>query len=165
MKNIFLVRHAKSSWESIDLQDIDRPLLPKGIKRTQLVIDYLQQKKINADLIISSPAVRAQETAILIAQGIAYDPEKIVINRDIYFGDTDSFFEALYQTDDCYNNVFIFGHNPTITIFSNYFLKSKLDNLPTTGVVNIAFKTNKWTDIPNCKWEEGFVITPRMLKK
>ena len=64
MKRLYLVRHAKSSWEEPGGSDIDRPLLEKGIKRTQKVICFLKDHGVKIDLMISSPAVRAFQTAI-----------------------------------------------------------------------------------------------------
>lgn len=163
MKRIFVIRHAKSSWEFPELEDIERPLILKGEKRTKKIIDYLLHKKVTPHLIISSPAVRAFETAKIIATGLGYDVDKIRQEKDIYFGDTESYFETLYQIDDELNDVFIVGHNPTITSFANYFLQQKTDYLPTSGVACIQFKTDKWSEISNCKWTEEFLITPKML--
>ena len=164
MKNLYLIRHAKSSWDHPGLKDIDRPLLQKGIKRTSKISAFLNREKATADLIISSPATRAYDTAKLIASGLGYAIEKIKIEKDIYFGDTESFFNAIYQVDNEINNLFIFGHNPTITQFANYFLHNKIDYLPTSGLANISFDTTNWTEIPKCKWEEKCVIFPKLLK-
>jgi len=66
MKSVYIVRHAKSSWEDITLSDHDRPLLPVGINRTRKIAEYLKKKKIRPDIILSSSAVRALKTLIIL---------------------------------------------------------------------------------------------------
>lgn len=165
MKKLYLVRHAKSSWEFPELSDIDRPLIEKGIKRTKRIAKYFNENNVRADLIISSPAVRAMETAKFIANALNYPENNIQVERAIYFGESDSFFDVLYALPEHKNEVMIFGHNPVITQFANYFLSKKLDYLPTSGVVCINFKTEDWISVPKCEWEVEFVIYPKMLKK
>ncbi|HQQ12358.1 MAG TPA: histidine phosphatase family protein, partial [Bacteroidales bacterium] len=70
MKTLYIVRHAKSSWDFPEVSDHDRPLLEKGKKRTRKIIDFLQKKKVKPDLIISSSALRARETAGYLAVGL-----------------------------------------------------------------------------------------------
>ena len=165
MKKLFVIRHAKSSWDLPELDDIERPLLPKGMKRTQRIVDYLNIRKIEFDVFISSPAVRAYETAKIIAEGTGYNTNKIHIDKNIYFGNSESYFNAIYELDEHIDKVVIFGHNPTITQFANYFLNDKIDYLPTSGVVGVEFLTNNWNSIPNCKWSPIEKVYPKMLKK
>ncbi len=77
MKTLYIVRHAKSSWDHPGLGDDQRPLLEKGKKRTKYVVDYFLENNINPDLIISSHAVRAFETAKIIATSLDYPENKI----------------------------------------------------------------------------------------
>ncbi len=165
MKKLYLVRHAKSSWEFPGLSDIERPLIEKGIKRTKRIAKYFKENNVTTDLIISSPAARAMETAKFIANTLGYPEKNIQVERAIYFGESDRFFDIIYALPEQKKEIMIFGHNPVITQFANYFLEKKLDYLPTSGVVCINFKTGDWVSIPKCEWEIDFVIYPKMLKK
>ena len=164
MKTIYIVRHAKSSWDFPHLSDRERPLLQKGKKRTLLINKYLTKNKIAVDLIISSNAVRAYETAKLIARAIGYPSESIRIDRMVYHTNTDRLYEQFFELPNDINSAMIVGHNPTFTDFANNFLSKKLDWLPTSGVVCINFETDKWEDISISKYKPVFVIYPRMLK-
>jgi phosphohistidine phosphatase len=164
MKRLYLVRHAKSSWEEPGGSDMDRPLLEKGIKRTGKVIDYLNEKGVKIDLIISSPAERAIQTAILIAHGIGYPEDKIRIERKIYDGYYDRILDLIYALPNDLNSVMIFGHNPTISHLANLFLHPGIELLPTTGTVCISFETDKWESIPSVEPVSEFVVFPKMLK-
>jgi len=162
MKTLFIVRHAKSSWE-YNVPDDERPLLQKGIKRTNKIAAYLLQKNIKPDLIISSHAVRALDTAKIIAEAIGYPEEKISISPQVYHGGTDQLYDELFNLSDDIQSVMLFGHNPTFTSFANHFLDRKIEWLPTSAVVSIIFKTDTWVKIPMCKRSTNFVITPREL--
>ena len=142
---------------------MDRPLLEKGIKRTLKVIHFLKERAIMIDLMISSPAVRALQTAILVAKGIGYPEEKILVERKIYDGYYDRILDLIYATDDEVNSLMIFGHNPTITQLANLFLSPGIDLLPTTGTICISFNTKKWEFIPSVEPINEFIVFPKML--
>src|SRR5512140_2766322 len=149
MKRLYRVRHAKSSWEEPGGSDMDRPLLEKGISRTKKVIRFLNEKQVRIDQIISSPATRALQTAILVARGIGYPEEKIRVERKIYDGYYDRILDLIYATQNEINSLMIFGHNPSITHLANLFLHPGIDLLPTTGTICISFDTGKWESIPS----------------
>jgi phosphohistidine phosphatase len=163
MKKLYLVRHAKSSWEEPGESDLDRPLMEKGIKRTLKLNRFLNDHSVQIDLMISSPAERAFQTAILIANGIGYPEDKIVIERKIYDGYYDRILDLIYATSSAVNSIMIIGHNPTITHLANLFLHPGVDLLPTAGTVCISYATEKWEAIPSVEPVSEFVIFPKML--
>ena len=163
MKTIYVVRHAKSSWDAIDLPDEKRPLLAKGKQRTKKVIEYLKENHILVDQIMSSHAVRAYETAKLLAHGLKYPVEKIIINSQIYHADGEGILNQLYDLPDRIGSVMIVGHNPSLTDFINLFLKSPVENLPTSGVVSFSFDTDNWEKIPLASRKTNFILFPKEL--
>jgi phosphohistidine phosphatase len=165
MKTLYIVRHAKSSWDQAGLADHERPILEKGVNRTKLVSNFLVENNYNVDLIISSHAIRARQTASIIADALNYPEDNIQISPTIYHGDIDNLFNQLYELPDDVNSVMLFGHNPTFTTFANYFLSNKLDWLPTSAIVCVEFYTEKWEDFINARKSPKFVITPRLLKE
>ena len=62
MKNIYFLRHAKSSWDDFALKDFDRPLSTRGIQDADLMGNYFRSKKIKLDIVFSSPSKRTRET-------------------------------------------------------------------------------------------------------
>jgi len=163
MKTLYLVRHAKSSWETPGQSDTDRELVPKGIKKTKKVVSYLLNRKTSVDLMISSQAVRAYETAKIVAAGLNYPVDKIKIDRKIYDGYYDRILDLIYATSNEVNSLMIFGHNPTITQLANLFLHPGLEDMPTSAVVCITFNTEKWEQIPSAEAKQEFVVFPKML--
>jgi len=165
MKTIYVVRHAKSSWDFPQLSDHERPLISKGIKRTKLISEYLVKNNITVDLVVASHATRALETAKLISRAIGYPSDNIRIERMIYHADADQIFDQFYDIPDGVDSIMIVGHNPTFTNFANLFLSEKVDWLPTSGLVCINFDTDDWLKLPEASSSVKFMITPRMLKE
>lgn len=163
MKTLYIVRHAKSSWKFPELSDEERPLLEKGKKRTRKIIDFLQKKEVQPDLIISSHAERALETARIIAHGLNYPADDIHISRQVYHANADKLYDQFFDLRDSVNSLMIVGHNPSLTNFANFFLEDKIEWLPTSGVVSIHFDTTSWVELPMASWKSNFVIFPRDL--
>lgn len=163
MKTIYIVRHAKSSWNMVDIPDEQRPLLEKGKKRTKKVIDYFHEKQVRVDYIISSHAVRALETARLLAIGLKYPVEQIKIDSHIYYTNGDGLMNLFYDLPDRFNSVMIVGHNPSMTDFINLFLEPPVENLPTSGVVCFSFETDDWAKVPVAKRKTNFILFPKEI--
>jgi len=163
MKTLYIIRHAKSSWENPGLADDERPLIQKGVKRTLKIARYLKDKHIKADLLISSHAIRAHDTAKIIAGFIGISEDKIVISSKLYHGSADHIYNELFGLPDSIDSVMIFGHNPTFTSFANHFLDEKIDWLPTSAVVSISFDTSRWDNIPLAGKTINFVVYPKSL--
>jgi phosphohistidine phosphatase len=163
MKTLYLVRHAKSSWKNPDIPDYERPLLEKGKKRTKKIIDYLHANEIHTKYVISSPAVRAYETAIYIANALNYPVEKIQLAPKLYYGGIDHILEIISRVSNNYNSLMMVGHNPSITNLTNEFIEPKIDYLPTSGMVCFDFDTDTWTRIGTAENRLRFIIYPKLL--
>ena len=145
MKKLYIIRHAKSSWKDFTLDDFDRPLNKRGKLNTPYMGKKLKQNNILPDMIISSPALRAKLTAKSIAKEINYT-KKIVFNEDIYEASVGILEQILIQLDDTNNIVFLFGHNPSLNMFTQSYVDFD-ENIPTCGIVEIEFNCTKWKDI------------------
>jgi phosphohistidine phosphatase len=163
MKTLYIVRHAKSSWDFPDLPDLDRPIIEKGIYNTKKIAAELNDKKVVVDHIISSHAKRARETAKIIAAGINYPIEKIEVSKNIYELTDDDILDLIYGVDDDMISLMIIGHNPTFTQLANRFLDEQIELLPTSGIVSLNFDTNSWLEILKSKHKTNFILFPKQL--
>ncbi|GAB4327044.1 MAG: phosphohistidine phosphatase SixA [Bacteroidales bacterium] len=163
MKTIYLVRHAKSSWEQPGLPDIQRPLLEKGKKKTRFVIDFLKRSHIRPDLIISSHAVRARETAKLLAMGMDYPQDEIMISQNIYYDSADQFYHLFYDLNEDVTSVMIVGHNPAITAFVNLISDREIEMMPTSAIAAVRLDISDWTLIGGARGKLIFYETPGSL--
>ncbi len=166
MRTLYIVRHAKSSWDDFRVDDHDRDLLPVGRERTKKIARWLKKKKQIPELIICSSAVRAKKTAKIIAKGLSFPLDKMSIDPDFYHGGPDEILEKLYTLPNELNKVMIVGHNMTFNDLANSFLdwEHQIENLPTSGVVCVKINTGKWEEIASAKSELDFMIFPKMLK-
>jgi phosphohistidine phosphatase len=163
-KTLYIVRHAKSSWDDPFLPDHERPLAPKGVKKTLKIAGFLKSNISCPELFLSSTAVRAKQTAGILASELGYPEGKIKYTKNLYHAGEDDIFNELYSLPDNIHSVMIFGHNPGFTYFVNLFLNPTIDNLPTSGTVSISFSTEKWHKINSAKFHVNFVVFPKMLK-
>jgi phosphohistidine phosphatase len=162
MKTLYLARHAKSSWKHPELSDIERPLNKRGKRDAPNIGDLLREKSVKPDLIISSPAVRARKTAMVIAELIDYSKGKILIDDSIYESSSTELINTIKGFDDKYKSVMMFGHNPGFTMVNNYLSDSFIDNIPTCGVVGIHFKSS-WKNINADSGKTFFFIYPKLF--
>ncbi|NTW25085.1 MAG: hypothetical protein HGA37_10315 [Lentimicrobium sp.] len=164
MKIVYLMRHAKSSWKHAELNDLDRPLLEKGLKRTRLIIEHLQKNNAVIEVVITSHAIRASETARLMAHAFNVDDHNFRIEKGVYMADASSLMDQFYDLPQKVSHVLMVGHNPSITSFANTFLKDKIEYLPTSGLVAISFDTDKWEELPLARFKTEFMIFPKMFQ-
>lgn len=161
MKNLILIRHAKSSWQA-PLQDIDRPLDQRGMKDAHLVSLNIHDFIPKTYLLWSSVAKRAVDTARIFAQNILYPIQDIVYKEDLYTFDEKHLEKCIKSCDNTIDSLIIFGHNPAITNFVNKFGTVLIDNVPTCGFVSLQFDTDYWEKIEKAKTKK--IIVPKDLK-
>ncbi len=145
-KILFLVRHAKSSWDEAGLDDRQRPLNERGKEEAPRMGKHLAGYEIKPELITSSPAVRALKTAEKIAKELGFKKSDVAVNEEIYTFDGGSLTDVIKELDDKHDRVMLVGHNPAITALANEISDAGIDNIPTCGVVIIEFDTGKWKD-------------------
>jgi phosphohistidine phosphatase len=164
MKTLYIVRHAKSSWKFIDLQDIDRPLKRKGTQDAFLIAEKLSEQKIAPQHVLSSPAVRAYETAKIFCNALSFNKENVEINSSIYNAAVEELQTILLNIDNKLNSVMLFGHDPGLTNFVAYLTKQSYEKIPTSGVVSIQFEVDSWNKISEHSGKIDFLIYPKMFE-
>ncbi len=162
MKRLYLVRHAKSSWKDTTLDDFERPLNKRGLNDASFMGSILNTKKLSADIIFSSPAMRAKQTAKLINEQFT-SPLKITYDENIYEATLDSLEDIVRNIDNQYESVFLFGHNPNFNMFVERYLDIN-ENIPTCGVVGIEFDIDNWDEINPKKGNLLFFEYPKLYK-
>lgn len=157
MKTLYLIRHAKSSWDDLDQSDFDRPLNERGKRDAPRMGKRLKEKEIHPDLILSSPAKRAWSTGKRIAEILAYPKKNIKTVRELYHADEEAILEIVQKISDKYDAVILIGHNPGLTDFVSTLSEEEtnIDNIPTCGVVAFQFKDESWEKI---KWGTGKMV-------
>ena len=161
MKNLILIRHAKSSWESA-VHDKDRALTTKGIKDAHSVSSHIADYLPKTYIIWTSGARRAIDTALIFAQNISYPIESIVYKDDLYTFEEKKLEKIIKSCSAIFDSIILFGHNGAITDFVNKFGDFYIDNVPTSGFVSLKFDTDDWNEIKKGKTEK--IIFPKDLR-
>jgi len=164
MKTLLLMRHAESSRDMPGQNDLNRPLTAKGISMTNKVIGFLREQECIPDLIITSPAVRALETARLVAEGMGLAPARMQVNRTIYEADHNDLEELFYDISPSTDTLLLVGHNPGLTDFVNLFLDVPVGSLPTSGLVCLGSDIKEWDRIMEKKAKLHFIFFPELMK-
>jgi len=111
-RTLYLLRHAKSSWDSPAAGDFDRPLASRGEKAARLMGDWMRAQGIQPGCILSSPARRAQQTAEIVAAQLALPLDTITYDEHIYMADSDTLLGLLNELPDEQTSIMLVGHNP-----------------------------------------------------
>lgn len=150
MKNLILVRHAKSNW-NVPLQDIDRSISPRGINNAHLIALKSVPILPKSYIVWSSAAKRTKETAYIFAQYLAVPIEVIQFSNDLYTFDDKELLQIIKKCKNEHNNLILFGHNEAITNFVNKFGDLYIDNVPTSGLVHLQFDCDDWENLSKGK--------------
>jgi phosphohistidine phosphatase len=113
VKTLFLLRHAKSSWDEPDLADKDRPLATRGERAARRMAEHMRAHRIRPALVLCSPAVRARATLDLVAAGLG-SKTKIHIDDRIYGADAADLLAIVRSTPESVPSLLLVGHNPTM---------------------------------------------------
>lgn len=146
MKTLLIVRHAKSSWDSADISDIDRPLNDRGKRDAPVMAQRLIKAGVVIDRFVSSPAKRARSTAEHFAHAYDRKSKEILQVPDLYHADIPLFKQVVAGLDDDDDTVAIFSHNPGITAFANALTDIRLDNMPTCAIFAVRNEVAHWKD-------------------
>ena len=164
MRSLMIIRHAKSSWKDSSLDDFDRPLNKRGKNDAPEMGQRLKKLGYFPDLMITSPARRALDTCMIIAGKLGYPPDEVQQDERLYLAGSGEILDVLREVDDLWLNVAIFGHNPGLTSFANRLTGSRIDNIPTCGIVSVALDISSWSDLEFGTGEKRFFDFPKNRK-
>lgn len=145
MKTLLILRHAKSSWDDPDCDDHDRPLNPRGLRTAPLVGQLIRDENIVPELIVSSTAKRARETAHIVGENCGYQ-SAVELNPNLYPTSAPSCLNVLADIDDRYDSVLLVGHNPGLEHLAEHF-SGHYERLPTAALVQFSLDVENWSDL------------------
>lgn len=145
VKTLLVLRHAKSSWKEADLADHDRPLNKRGKHNAPRMGRLLRELDLVPDLIISSTAKRAWDTAEAVADQCGCENE-VVLNEDLYSFESGAYLEALRDLPDAYSRVMVVGHNPGLEELVD-LLTGESVGLPTAALAQVTLPIHSWQEL------------------
>lgn len=160
MKNLYLIRHAKSE-HTAGQNDIDRALNERGQKDAPMMAKRLKDRAVNLDAIISSPANRALSTAKFFANTFLIPEEDIIIKSELYLPEPVHFFKVIQDINDKYDSIAIFSHNNGITEFASLLGVAGIDHMPTCSIFAVSAFIDSWKDFRLSEKEFKFFDSPK----
>ena len=136
MKNLYLLRHAKSSWDDFALKDFDRPLSTRGIQDAELMGNYFKSKRKGLDLILSSPSKRTKET---LEHFFNKTSQNIIFNETIYHSSEQNIYSVIKDVEKSISSLMIVGHNPSMHEFSESFSGQFIEKFSTCSLASFEF--------------------------
>lgn len=159
MKTLFVLRHAKSSWDDTDLADFDRPLNPRGLNAARFIGQLIFERNLQPQIIISSPAKRAKQTAILVKE-IAEIKTPVIFDERIYEASSLSLFNLVCGFNDKYESVLLIGHNPGLEDLVRV-LTRQIVVMPTAALSKINLGIESWSKVSVGGGTLEFIIRPK----
>lgn len=149
MKTLFVLRHAKSSWDYPNLSDFERPLNERGKKTAPFMGELMLDKNLVPDIILSSPAERAKQTILRVAEAAQFDTE-IQFNERIYESSPHNLLYIISEIEDQYNTAMLVGHNPGFEGIVR-ILSGEYRRMPTASLAVLDLDLENWSDTkPDC---------------
>jgi phosphohistidine phosphatase len=143
MKELLILRHAKSSWKNSELADHDRPLNKRGKREALHIGKVLQKEDLVPDLVLSSTAVRARDTVQAVIQECSFDGE-VDYSRELYQADVDVIIDLLTRLDENVNRVLVIGHNPELEELLQLLTRS-YEPLGTATLARVRLPVASWS--------------------
>lgn len=145
MKTLLLMRHAKSSWKQAGLSDWERPLNKRGKSDAPRMGELLWEEDLVPELIISSDALRARQTAEAVADAAGYEGE-VTYLADLYHGTHAEYVGALASVPDEQDVVMIIGHNPDLQDVLE-MLSGQMESMPTGAIAHLKLSIERWSEL------------------
>ena len=159
------MRHAKSSWENENINDMDRPLNARGDRDAPFMGQIMLQKGVLPEEIISSPAERTLATLRHICPVINVPFQRVKVNPSLYAASPSEMLILIKEINENVQSALLLGHNPGLTDLSNYLSGYPIDNIPTCGIVELFFNRKSWQEIELGSCQMGFFEYPKKYFK
>lgn len=161
MKTLYLLRHAKSSWKDPGLQDFDRPLNGRGREAAPLVGRLIRKRKLRVELLLSSPAARARQTAALVKESAGLTADLFYDER-IYEADAARLLDVVTQASESADALMLVGHNPGMEELLT-FLTGEERRMQTAALACVALDVEKWSKVRAQAGRLEWLVRPKEL--
>lgn len=149
MKTLYIVRHAKAAELILGITDFDRPLTHHGREQAKNAAKFIKSQNIPIDSIISSPALRAQDTAKIIASEYKFPKKQIQLIESMYQTTPEGLIDLIETMDNDVNHLMLVGHNPPISELAQRLCKDIKSSLKPGSVVILQNHLTSWDQICN----------------
>lgn len=144
IKELLIIRHAKSSWSEPGCDDWQRPLAPRGERAAPLMGQRIAQRGWLPERLVSSTALRAQQTGQLLAEAMGLGQQQICLDERIYTAGPQEWLKVIRDQPDEFQRVALIGHNPAIEQLARQLFALQAQKVPTAAVIYARFTIASW---------------------
>jgi phosphohistidine phosphatase len=155
---LYLLRHGIAEDGYPGLADFDRALTREGRVELARIARGLHRLKIAPDAILSSPLVRARQTAEIVAPALGR--EVGIVDRLASGADWEDFLNLLAQWNTA-SSLMLVGHEPDFSRAAALLVGAPEGSivLKKAGLIRIDLQEAPWAGRGHLRW----VLTPRHL--
>jgi phosphohistidine phosphatase len=162
VKTVWLLRHAKSSWDDPALADHDRPLSSRGRKASKRIRRWADENDVRPQLVLCSTALRARDTLERVLPGLGRP--NVRVEGGIYHTSAEGLLERMRRVPSDVDRLMLVGHNPGLEDLASLLAPPGLDALPTGALAELRLEIDGWSDVRSgCGLLERLVL-PRSLE-
>ncbi|MDH3949258.1 MAG: histidine phosphatase family protein [Gammaproteobacteria bacterium] len=152
MPTLYLMRHAKSDWHSVAKSDFDRPLNKRGSKDAVRMGQWLEQQGLRPEVLLASPAQRAKETVLAVADRLGVKANEVAFNKGLYLADRATLLKVLHTVPAATDSVLLVAHNPGMDDLVDWLATepptlSDSGKLMTTATIAIFEVSGSWAKL------------------
>ena len=168
MRQLALLRHAKSSWADPEQLDRDRPLAARGRRAARRVASYLREHDVRPDVVLCSPAVRARQTLDLVLRGLDGGVE-VQVEDALYGATADALLDRVRRLPEDVESALVVGHNPglqelvVLLAREGDLLERARARFPTGALATLRLARGGWPDLGPESAELVSYVVPREL--
>ena len=163
MKQLWIIRHAKSSWSDITLADHNRPLNQRGQRDAPRMAQIIKKDYVVPEVMVTSSAKRARRTCKLMRKAWSMNKSHVIRDPMLYHASLSACMQVIHRIDEEYQIAAIFGHNPTFTYLIHELTGEGPDNLPTAGCALIESTAEFWSTFESDNCQLKHFIYPKMF--
>ncbi|MBC3788769.1 SixA phosphatase family protein [Spirosoma utsteinense] len=160
---LYIVRHAKAEDRAMFMADHDRRLTPEGTMAAARMGRYLRSKSIRPDVVVSSTAPRAADTARMLTEQLGIDPAQIRLDGSLFDGGPKAYLAVVNELPDTVQSVMIVGHNPDVSYFAEFLTHQSIGSMSKGAVIAVTFGDMTWAGVSGRTGSIAFQVTPKQL--
>ena len=161
-RRLIFIRHADAEKLTSGISDFERSLTTKGKVNSKLMAQILKSQGEEPGKIISSPAFRALETALIFCREFGINAQSVELSQELYFEiEQGEFLQFVRKQNDEAHTITMFGHNPLITDMATFFSANAPEALPKTGILCASFSAGNWSEIEPKSGVTEYFLTPK----
>lgn len=161
VKRVWLLRHAKSSWDEPGLADHDRPLAPRGRKAARRIAAWAANNRVRPELVLCSTALRTRATLELVSGALGAPPAQI--EHVLYHASAEELVERLRAVQAGVGDLLVIGHNPGLHELACMLAPPGPESFPTGALAELRLAIERWQDLRSGCGSLATLVLPRSL--